>query len=56
MRPAGAGAAESQLRQVICHGAVEEFGGGAQLVGDPVHRRDVDLGAGETGSAIESHA
>jgi hypothetical protein len=54
--PAGAGPAERQARQVICRGAVEESGGRAQLLGDPVHRRDVDLGTGNGGSTIESHA
>jgi hypothetical protein len=41
---------------VIAEGAVDKFGGSAQLVGDPMRRRDVDLGTGKSGLTIESHA
>jgi hypothetical protein len=44
---------------VIAERAVDELGGTAQLVGDPMHRRDVDPGAGKSGVSyltIESHA
>jgi hypothetical protein len=37
---------------VIAHGAVDEFGGGAEPVGDRMHRRAIDTGY----STIESHA
>jgi hypothetical protein len=59
IRPTGIGPAECQTCQVIAHGAVDQVGGSAQLVGDSVHRRDVDPGSGEcsvSSSTIESHA
>jgi hypothetical protein len=57
VRSAGTGPAESQPRHVVAHSAVDEFGGSAQLVGDPMHRCDVDPSAAKsTYSTIESHA
>jgi hypothetical protein len=44
---------------VVTHRGVDEFGGAAQLVGNPMHRPDVDPGAVKSVvsySTIESHA
>ena len=59
VRPPCDGTSESQPSQVLTHRGVDECGGAAQLVGDPVHRPDVDPGAGKSAvsySSIESHA
>jgi hypothetical protein len=59
VRPPCGGTTESQPSQVVTHRGVDEFGGAAQLVGDPMHRAGVDPGAVKSVvsySAIESHA
>jgi hypothetical protein len=57
--PSSRRSAKSQRRQVIADGAVDQFGGGPQLVSNPMDCCDVDPGAVKSGvsySTLESHA